>query len=109
MVFAVRRFALYDARAESVLPIGTGGPAGRALDARPSSPPRSIAVRQAGGESGLADTLRSVTAIGISPAALAPLANAVQGDRLGGAAPTRQAVMDEIDGWPKPAYKDKPS
>ncbi len=58
--------------------------------------PRLLFARLVG-EAGLADAVRPVTAIAISPAALAPLAALPFKASLAAARPTRQAVLDEID------------
>ncbi len=74
--FEVRRFVLYDAREETALPESARAALeARTLDAATFLSPRaaSVFVRLVG-DAGLADSLRSVTAIAISPAALAPLA-----------------------------------
>ncbi|MGZ5901318.1 MAG: uroporphyrinogen-III synthase [Reyranella sp.] len=97
--FDVRRFALYDARAESVLPDSARAALqARALDAATFFSPRAASqFAKLVGEAGLADCLRSVTAIGISPAALAPLGQLPFKATVSAARPTRQAVLDEID------------
>src|SRR5258707_10288555 len=97
--FDVRRFALYDARAESVLPDSARAALqARALDAATFFSPRAASqFAKLVGESGLADSLRSVTAIGISPSALAPLGKLPFKATVSAARPTRQAVLDEID------------
>jgi len=97
--FDVRRFALYDARAESVLPDSARAALqARALDAATFFSPRAASqFTKLVGEAGLADSLRSVTAIGISPAALAPLGKLPFKATVSAARPTRQAVLDEID------------
>jgi uroporphyrinogen-III synthase len=97
--FEVRRFALYDARAESTLPDSARAALqARALDAATFFSPRAASqFAKLLGEAGLADSLRSVTAIGISPAALAPLSKLPFKATVAAARPTRQAVLDEID------------
>ena len=97
--FDVRRFALYDARAESVLPDSARAALqARALDAATFFSPRAASqFAKLVGEAGLADSLRSVTAIGISPAVLAPLGKLPFKATVSAARPTRQAVLDEID------------
>jgi len=97
--FDVRRFALYDARAESVLPDSARAALqARALDAATFFSPRAASqFAKLMGEAGLAESLRSVTAIGISPAALAPLGKLPFKATVAAARPTRQAVLDEID------------
>ena len=97
--FEVRRFALYDARAEATLPDSARAALqARALDAATFFSPRAASqFAKLVGEAGLADSLRSVTAIGISPAALAPLGKLPFKATVSAARPTRQAVLDEID------------
>lgn len=97
--FEVRRFVLYDAREETALP----EPARAALEARALDvvtffSPRAASVFATMVEdAGLAATLRDVTAIAISPAALAPAAGLPFKAVVAAARPTRQAVLDEID------------
>jgi uroporphyrinogen-III synthase len=97
--FEVRRFALYDARAESTLPDSARAALqARALDAATFFSPRAASqFAKLVDEAGLADSVRSVTAIGISPAALAPLGKLPFKASVAAARPTRQAVLDEID------------
>jgi uroporphyrinogen-III synthase len=97
--FEVRRFALYDARAEATLPDSARAALqARALDAATFFSPRAASqFAKLVGEAGLADSLRSVTAIGISPAALAPLGKLPFKATVSAARPTSQAVLDEID------------
>ncbi|HEX9521980.1 MAG TPA: uroporphyrinogen-III synthase [Reyranella sp.] len=97
--FEVRRFALYDARAESTLPDSARAALqARALDAATFFSPRAASqFAKLVGEAGLADSLRSVTAIGISSAALAALGKLPFTASVAAARPTRQAVLDEID------------
>ena len=97
--FEVRRFALYDAREESALPDSARAALqARALDAVTFFSPRAAALfAKLLGEAGLSDTVRPVTAIAISPAALAPLGDLPFKATLAAARPTRQAVLDEID------------
>ena len=97
--FEVRRFALYDARGESTLPDSARAALqARALDAATFFSPRAAAqFAKLVGEAGLADSMRSLTAIGISPAALAPLGKLPFKASVAAARPTRQAVLDEID------------
>jgi uroporphyrinogen-III synthase len=97
--FEVRRFALYDARAEATLPDSARAALqARALDAATFFSPRAASqFAKLVGEAGLADSLRSVTAIGISPAALAPVGKLPFKATVSAARPTRQAVLDEID------------
>src|SRR5580704_1641023 len=97
--FEVRRFALYDARGESTLPDSARAALqARALDAATFFSPRAAAqFAKLVGEAGLADSVRSLTAIGISSAALAPLGKLPFKASVAAARPTRQAVLDEID------------
>jgi uroporphyrinogen-III synthase len=97
--FEVRRFALYDARGESTLPDSARAALqARALDAATFFSPRAASqFAKLVGEAGLADSVRSLTAIGISPTALAPLSKLPFKARVAAARPTRQAVLDEID------------
>ncbi len=97
--FEVRRFALYDARAESTLPDSARAALqARALDAATFFSPRAASqFAKLVDEAGLADSVRSVTAIAISPAALAPLGKLPFKASVAAARPTRQAVLDEID------------
>ena len=97
--FEVRRFVLYDAREETRLP----EPARAALEARALDvvtffSPRAASVFASMVEdANLKATLRGVTAIAISPAALAPAAGLPFKATRAAARPTRQAVLDEID------------
>jgi uroporphyrinogen-III synthase len=97
--FEVRRFALYDAREESSLPDSARAALeARALDAATFFSPRAAALfARLLGEAGLGETVRGVTAIAISPAALAPLGELPFRAAVAAARPTRQAVLDEID------------
>ncbi|TAJ36836.1 MAG: uroporphyrinogen-III synthase [Reyranella sp.] len=97
--FEVHRFALYDAREESVLPESARAAlAARALDAATFFSSRAAsAFAKLVGDAGLADSLRDVTAIAISPAALDPLAALPFKATVAAVRPTRQAVLDEID------------
>ena len=97
--FDVRRFALYDAREESALPDSARAALqARALDIVTFFSPRAaLQFAKLVDEAGLADTVRDVTAIGISPAALAPLGKLPFKANVAAARPTRQAVLDEID------------
>lgn len=97
--FEVRRFALYDAREENALPDSARAALqARALDAATFFSPRAATLfARLVGEAGLADALRDVTAVAISPAALAPLAALPFKSTRAAARPTRQAVLDEID------------
>jgi uroporphyrinogen-III synthase len=97
--FDVRRFVLYDAREETTLPESARAAlAARALDAATFLSPRAAAVfAKLVDEAGLTETVRGVAAIGISPAALQPLAALPFKTTVAAARPTRQAVLDEID------------
>jgi uroporphyrinogen-III synthase len=97
--FDVRRFALYDAREEAALPESARAALeARALDAATFLSPRAAAVfAKLVGDAGLAESLRGVSAIGISSAALEPLAALPFKTTVAAARPTRQAVLDEID------------
>jgi uroporphyrinogen-III synthase len=97
--FDVRRFALYDASEESALPDSARAALqARALDAATFFSPRAASqFAKLVGEAGLADSVRSVTAIAISAAALAPLGKLPFKATVAAARPTRQAVLDEID------------
>jgi uroporphyrinogen-III synthase len=97
--FALKRFTLYDAREETALP----EPARAALEARAIDiatffSPRAASVFASMVEdAGLSGTLRSVTAVAISPAALAPVTGLPFKATIAAERPTRQAVLDEID------------
>ena len=97
--FEVRRFVLYDARAEGALPDSARAALqARALDAATFFSPRAAAGFAALlSKAGLVDSVRDITAIAISPAALAPLAKLPFKATVAAARPTRQAVLDEID------------
>ena len=97
--FEVRRFALYDAREESTLPDSARAALqARALDAATFFSPRAASqFAKLLKEAGLANSVRDITAIAISPAALAPLADLPFKATAVAARPTRQAVLDEID------------
>ena len=97
--FEVHRFMLYDAREESTLPESArAAVAARAIDAATFFSPRAATTfARLVGDAGLADALRGVTAIAISPAALEPLAALPFKATVAAARPTRQAVLDEID------------
>ncbi|MDP2377168.1 uroporphyrinogen-III synthase [Reyranella sp.] len=97
--FEVHRFALYDAREEAVLPESARAAlAARALDAATFFSSRAASVfAKLVADAGLADSLRDVTAIAISPAALEPLAALPFKATVAAARPTRQSVLDEID------------
>ncbi len=97
--FEVHRFALYDAREEATLPESARAALeARALDAATFLSPRAASVfAKLVADAGLADSLRGVIAIAISPAALDPLAALPFKATVAAARPTRQAVLDEID------------
>ena len=97
--FVVHRFTLYDAREERALPDSARAALqARALDAITFFSPRAARLfAKLVGEAGLADALRPVTAIAISPAVLAPLGDLPFKATVAAARPTRQAVLDEID------------
>ncbi len=97
--FEVRRFVLYDAREEGALPDSARAALqARALDAATFFSPRAAAGFAALlSKAGLVDSVRDITAIAISPAALAPLGKLPFKAVVAAARPTRQAVLDEID------------
>lgn len=97
--FEVRRFALYEAREETVLPESARAAIeGRALDAATFFSPRAAELfARLVEKAGVANALSSITAIAISPAALAPLKALPFKATAAAARPTRQAVLDEID------------
>jgi uroporphyrinogen-III synthase len=97
--FEVKRIALYDAREETALPESARAALeARALDVATFFSPRSASVFASMVEdAGLAAALRGVTAVGISEAALAPVAGLPFKAAVAAARPTRQAVLDEID------------
>ena len=97
--FEVQRFALYEAREADALPDSARAALqARALDVATFFSPRAGALfARLLGEAGLAESVRGVTAIAISPAALAPLADLPFTATVAAARPTRQAVLDEID------------
>lgn len=97
--FEVKRFTLYDAREETVLPESARAALeARALDAVTFFSPRAASVFASMVEdAGLAASLHDVTALAISPAALAPAAGLPFKAATAAARPTRQAVLDEID------------
>jgi uroporphyrinogen-III synthase len=105
--FEVRRVALYEARQADALPDSARAAlAARAIDVATFFSPRaSQAFVQLVGAAGLADTCRAITAIAISPAARQPLDALPFAATLAAERPTRQAVLDEIDRLPHPAYK----
>src|SRR6266850_5277406 len=97
--FEVQRFALYDAREAAALPDSARAALqARALDVATFFSPRAAALfARLLGEAGLAESVRGVTALAISPAALEPLADLPFTAAVAAARPTRQAVLDEID------------
>lgn len=97
--FEVKRFALYDAREETALPDSARAALeARALDVVTFFSPRAASVFATMVEdAGLAANLRDVTAIAISPAALAPAAGLPFKAVVAAERPSRQAVLDEID------------
>ncbi|MBV8190544.1 MAG: uroporphyrinogen-III synthase [Alphaproteobacteria bacterium] len=97
--FEVHRVALYEARQADRLPASaTAALQARALDIATFFSPRASALF---GElvtgANLGDALRPVTAVAISPAALAPLAALPFKAAIAAERPTRQAVLDEVD------------
>jgi uroporphyrinogen-III synthase len=97
--FEVKRFVLYDAREETVLPESARAALeARALDAVTFFSPRAASVFASMVEdAGLTANLRDVTAIAISPAALEPAAGLPFKAAVAAERPSRQAVLDEID------------
>ncbi len=97
--FEVTRVVLYDAREETTLPDSARAALeARAIEAATFFSPRSASVFASMVEdAGLLPALRSVTAIGISPAALEPLNGMPFKATVAAARPSRQAVLDEID------------
>lgn len=97
--FDVKRFVLYDAREETALPDSARAALeARALDVVTFFSPRAAAVFAAMvDDAGLTGALRSVTAVAISPAALAPAAGLPFKAVVAAERPSRQAVLDEID------------
>ena len=97
--YDVRRFALYEAREEAALPEpARAALQERAVDVVTFFSPRAAAVfGRLIEDASLGDTLRDVTAVAISPAALAPLADLPFKATVAAVRPTRQAVLDEID------------
>ena len=97
--FEVQRVALYEAREADALPASAAAALqARALDVATFFSPRASAlfaelVRTAG----LVDSLSDVSAVAISPAALAPLADLPFKASVAAQRPTRQAVLDEVD------------
>jgi uroporphyrinogen-III synthase len=97
--YVVRRFALYEAREETALPESARAALqARALDVATFFSPRAAAAfAKLVDDAELGDTLHDVTAVAISPAALAPLADLPFKAQMAAVRPTRQAVLDEID------------
>ncbi|GEP62035.1 uroporphyrinogen-III synthase [Reyranella soli] len=97
--FEVNRFVLYDAREETVLPDSARAALeARALDVVTFFSPRAASVFTSMVEdAGLTGNLRGVTAVAISPAALAPAAGLPFKAVVTAKRPSRQAVLDEID------------
>ena len=97
--FEVRRFALYEAREETVLPESARAAIeGRALDVATFFSPRAADLfARLVEKAGVAAALGNVTAVAISPAALEPLKALPFKATVAAARPTRQAVLDEID------------
>jgi uroporphyrinogen-III synthase len=97
--FEVKRFALYDAREETALPDSARAALeARALDVVTFFSPRAASVFASMVEdAGLTANLHGVTAIAISPAALAPAAGLPFKAVVAAERPSRQAVLDEID------------
>src|SRR5262245_3504244 len=98
--FDVRRFALYEAREADSLPASARAAlSARALDVATFFSPRAAEVfaKLLNNEADLVDHLRDVTAIAISPAALAPFSGLPFKATRAAARPTRQAVLDDID------------
>jgi uroporphyrinogen-III synthase len=97
--FEVQRFVLYEAREADALPDSARAALqARALDVATFFSPRAASLfARLLGQAGLAESVRGVTAIAISPAALAPLADLPFTAAVAAARPTRQAVLDEID------------
>ncbi len=97
--FEVKRFVLYDAREEATLPNSARAALeARALDVVTFFSPRAASVfATMVDDAGLTAALRSVTAVAISPAALAPAAGLPFKAVVAAERPSRQAVLDEID------------
>ncbi|MFO1159901.1 MAG: uroporphyrinogen-III synthase [Reyranellaceae bacterium] len=109
--YTVQRFALYEAREESALPDSARAALeARALDVATFFSPRAAAVfARLVDEAKLTDTLQSVTALAISPAALEPLADLPFRAAVAAVRPTRQAVLDEIDRLAEASVQGKAS
>jgi uroporphyrinogen-III synthase len=97
--FEVKRFVLYDAHEETTLPESARAAIeARALDVVTFFSPRAASVfADMVEDAGLAAALRPVTAVAISPAALAPAAGLPFKAVVAAKQPSRQAVLDEID------------
>lgn len=97
--FEVKRFVLYDAREETTLPDSARAALeARALDIVTFFSPRAASVFASMVEdAGLAANLRDVTAVAISPTALAPATGLPFKAVVAAKRPSRQAVLDEID------------
>ena len=97
--FEVKRFVLYDAREETALPDSARAALeARALDVVTFFSPRAASIfATMVDDAGLTGALRSVTAVAISPAALAPAAGLPFKAVVAAERPSRQAVLDEID------------
>ena len=97
--YDVRRIALYEAREETALPEpARAALQERAVDVVTFFSPRAASVfGRLVEEAGLGDSLKDVTAVAISPAALDPLAHLPFKATVAAVRPTRQAVLDEID------------
>lgn len=97
--FTVIRVTLYQAREAASLPDSARAALqAHALDAATFFSPRGSTVfARLVDAAGLADALRGVTAVAISPATAAPLAALPFKAVVAAARPTRQAVLDEID------------
>ncbi len=97
--FDVRRFALYEAREATALPDSARAALeARALDVATFFSPRASELfARLVQEARIAGALSGVTAIAISPAALAPLGPLPFKATVAAARPTRQAVLDELD------------
>jgi uroporphyrinogen-III synthase len=97
--FEVNRVALYDAReADTLPPSAVAALQAHALEVATFFSPRaSDAFARLVTKADLADALREVAAVAISPAALAPLAELPFKTAIAAERPTRQAVLDEVD------------
>ena len=108
--FTVHRTTLYDASEVDALPeAARAALEAGALDAATFFSPRAseVFVRLVDAAN-LTQTLLSVTAIAISPAARAPLAALPFARTLAAARPTRQSVLDEIDRLAAASVKGPP-